>query len=53
MEFIGLNYAEDTLDMGNVALYTAATYEEYGGERYRPYEGAGRYKGMDSKGIRR
>ena len=47
MEFIGLNYAEDTLDMGNVALYTAATYEEYGGERYRPYEGAGRYKGMD------
>lgn len=30
----------------NLALYTAATYEEYDGERYREYEGYVRYKGM-------
>lgn len=45
LEFIGLDRGSAT-DIGNLTLYTAATYEEYGGERYREYEGAGHYKGM-------
>lgn len=46
-EFIGIKKGEGDANLENLALYTAATYEEYGGERYREYEGEGSYKGMD------
>ncbi|MBQ9990837.1 MAG: hypothetical protein IJP31_07835 [Lachnospiraceae bacterium] len=46
MEFIGLGDHYDSLDMGNLILYTAATYEEFGGDREPLYEGTALYKGM-------
>lgn len=46
IEFIGLNDSRDSLDIGNLILYTAATYEEYGGDREPEYEESIRYKGM-------
>lgn len=47
LEFIGIKKGEGDANLENMALYTAATYEEYGGDRYREYEGEGSYKGMD------
>ena len=46
LEFIGIKKGEGDANLENMALYTAATYEEYGGERYLEYEGEGSYKGM-------
>lgn len=47
LEFIGIKKGEGDANMENLALYTAATYEEYGGDRYLEYEGEGNYKGME------
>lgn len=47
LEFIGIKKGEGDANLENLALYTAATYEEYEGDRYREYEGEGSYKGMD------
>ncbi len=47
LEFISMNTAGENKNIENLALYTAATYEEYEGERYREYEGEGHYKGMN------
>lgn len=47
LEFIGIKEGEGDANLENMALYTAATYEEYEGDRYREYEGEGSYKGMD------
>lgn len=47
LEFIGIKAGEGDANIENMALYTAATYEEYAGDRYREYEGEGNYKGMD------
>ncbi|HBA69887.1 MAG TPA: hypothetical protein DCZ40_11110 [Lachnospiraceae bacterium] len=47
LEFIGIKQGEGDANIENMALYTAVTYEEYGGDRYREYEGEGHYKGMD------
>lgn len=50
VEFIGIGPSWHELDMGKLALYTAATYEEYGEERHMGYgEEEGKeavYRGM-------
>lgn len=46
LEFISMNKGGKDENLENLALYTAATYEEYEGERYREYEGETVYKGM-------
>lgn len=47
MEFIGIGPAEHQLDAGRLALYTAATYEEYEEERHMGFgEDGAVYKGM-------
>lgn len=48
LEFMVISREKDNKKdtIKNLALYTAATYEEYDGERYREYEGVARYKGM-------
>jgi len=48
MEFIGLAPEEFSPDMGRLTLYTAATYEEYEGERHMGFgEKSETYRGME------
>lgn len=49
VEFIGFNHGDDELNIGNLTLYTAATYEEYGGDRHMSFgDYPTVYKGMEA-----